>query len=297
MPCYHPVTVYRTSDGISFSPKNKNILGDIQIPCGNCIGCRLRRASDWALRCTHEASQWEENCFITLTYKRDALPPNGSLDYKDFQDFMKRLRKQTTNKIRFFMCGEYGPQTLRPHYHACLFNLDFPDKLIGGKSESGETYYTSATLDKIWTHGRTTVQPFTKQTAAYTARYIMTKINGDLQKAHYETIDKTTGELINRQPEFSHASLKPGIGATWFAKYNKDVFPHDHIIQDGKKHQVPKYYDKLRKDMPIGKQYDDRIEYTRYQDALKTRSDQTPERLRVREQVKTAQISQQKRTN
>ena len=48
------------------------------------------------------------NSFVTLTYDDDHLPEYNSLNYKHFQDFMKRLRK-SHNGVRFYMCGEYGP--------------------------------------------------------------------------------------------------------------------------------------------------------------------------------------------
>ena len=93
MTCYHPVPAYRTGTGVVFSElRRHDILGRIDLPCGQCIGCRMRRASDWELRVMHEASLWPVNCFVTLTYGRDQLPPHGSLCHEDYQKFMKRLR-------------------------------------------------------------------------------------------------------------------------------------------------------------------------------------------------------------
>ena len=79
MSCYHPIQAFRTRDGVCFSELSRfDIVGRIELPCGQCIGCRMRRASDWELRVMHEASLWEENCFVTLTYGRDQLPPDLS---------------------------------------------------------------------------------------------------------------------------------------------------------------------------------------------------------------------------
>lgn len=124
MTCYHPIKAFRTASGVSFSELGRDDhLGDIELPCGRCVGCRLRRANEWALRVMHEAKLHPANCFVTLTYRDEDLPENGSLRHRDFQLFMKRLRKRAD--VRFYMCGEYGEQKLRPHYHACLFGVDY----------------------------------------------------------------------------------------------------------------------------------------------------------------------------
>ena len=114
----------RMSDGsVKFVSRNKRgVEGTLELPCGQCIGCRLERSRQWAMRCLHEASLYDSNSFITLTYDDSNLPYGGSLNYEDFQKFMKRLRKRINSKVRFYMGGEYGSEgTMRPHFHACLF--------------------------------------------------------------------------------------------------------------------------------------------------------------------------------
>ncbi|WNK14641.1 MAG: replication initiator protein [Microvirus sp.] len=296
MSCYKPLRAFKTPTGIVFDElRRHDIRHRIDIPCGQCIGCRMRRASDWATRIMHESTNSEANCFITLTYGRDQLPQNSSLDHSDWQRFMKRLRKQhAPTRVRFYMCGEYGPLHQRPHYHACLFGIDFTDRIPAGKSESGEMFYTSEQLKQLWTHGNVSVQNLTRKTASYTARYIMTKQLGpEAEKKYTETtID---GEIIKRKPEYAAMSLKPGIGAKWLKKYATDVYPHDYVIIEGKKIQPPKYYDKIMK-----RQQPDMIEELQYQREVKGKlhyQDNTPERLRVRELVHTARIRNLKRND
>lgn len=249
----------------------------------------MRRASDWALRVMHEAQQWESSCFVTLTYGNGNLPSDSSLDHRDFQLFCKRLRKAAKNKtVRFYMCGEYGPLNARPHYHACLFNVDFADRVPSGKSASGELFYESAELTKLWGLGRCSVQDLTPETASYCARYIMKKALGEDAKTAYANVDDD-GVIVQRRPEYAAMSLKPGIGAGWFAKYKRDVFPHDFVIDKGVKRSVPKYYDKLAKraDLPC---LDD-VEYARQVAARDAIADQTDERRRDREIVHLARVS------
>jgi len=272
-----------------------DILGSIELPCGQCIGCRMRRASDWSLRVMHEASQWSENCFVTLTYGRDKLPPNGSLEHRDVQLFFKRLRKHCKRPVRFYMCGEYGPLHGRPHYHACLFNVDFrDDRVPSGRSASGELFYTSPTLERLWGHGIVSVQDLTPETASYCARYIMKKALGESAKTAYADVD-ADGVITQRRPEYAAMSLKPGIGATWFEKYRRDVFPHDFVVQNGQERQVPKYYDKLLKRSKAA--FLDEVEFARHQRAKASAPDQTDERRQVRETVHLAKVSTLKRGN
>jgi len=292
--CYHPVKGFRTPNGVVFSElrRNGDIIGDIELACGQCIGCRMRRASDWSLRCMHEASLWDDNCFVTLTYGNGMLPPNGSLCHADYQKFMKRLRKGR-DKVRFYMCGEYGPLNERPHYHACLFNVHFRSDMVpSGTSESGEVFYESAELTALWGHGMATVQDLNAKTASYTARYIMKKALGDDAKTAYNKIDDD-GVIITRAPEYAAMSLKPGIGAAWFEKFQGDVFPHDVVIQDGVKRTPPKYYDKLfkrTKDMRL-----DSVEWERQKKAIAARPDNTDARRGVRERVHKAKVRSLKR--
>lgn len=301
MPCYHPLKAYKlASGGVVFSELKRHgpIIGDTEVPCGQCIGCRLQRASDWQLRIMHEASLHEDNCFVTLTYETGKLPPHGSLEHDDYQRFMKRLRKhcekyQPLMEPRYFMIGEYGEENGRPHYHACIFNTDFKDREPGGKSSSGEIYYNSATLERIWGHGIASVQDLTTETAGYCARYCTTKVTGEAAKDYYQIIDPDTGEIINLQPEYAQMSRHPGIGANWLNKYHSDVYPHGYTIRDGNKVPPPRYYNKLTE------RHDPatitRLAEQRAARAETLKADNTDERLATRERVQKAKISTLKR--
>lgn len=289
MSCYHPLKGFRTPSGVVFSELGRHdILGDIEIPCGQCIGCRMRRASDWTLRVMHEASLWPENCFVTLTYGRDKLPPDGGLEHRDFQLFMKRVRKHFGKTVRYYMCGEYGPLNFRPHFHACLFNVDFQsDRVQAGKSGSGAVFYDSPTLSRLWSHGRVSVQDLTRETAGYCARYIMKKRLGQLSEADMAAY--VTDDGVIRRREYAAMSLKPGIGAGWYEKFGVcDVHRHDFVIADGSKLPVPKYYDKLFK--RTGNVKFDAIEFEREKRAKLSAADQTDERRAVREVVHLARV-------
>ncbi len=271
----------------------KEPVSQIQVPCGRCTGCRLERSRQWAIRCSHEASLNEDNCFITLTYNDEAIPPYGTLKKADFQKFIKRLRKANTGrKIRYYHCGEYGEQLERPHYHACIFNYDFPDRKVFKKT--GETLlYTSKILEGLWPKGYSTVGDVTFKSAAYVARYVMKKVLGKEQEEHYSVVDEETGEIIMREPEYTTMSLKPGIGADWYNKWRGDVYPSDEVIIDGRSVKPPRYYDNLfEHDAP--KEFN-LIKMRREETAEDNAADNTPARLGVREQVQNAQLRNLKR--
>jgi hypothetical protein len=260
MPCTKPFYV-------------RDLKGDpVLVPCGMCIDCKLEKARQWADRCIHESKMHAENCFITLTYKE--IPKDASLSKVDLQLFIKRLRKKFAypgkmpvfddagrlqyytspfkkykyrfgqvktqpayKTIRYYACGEYGPITYRPHYHLCIFGVDFPDKYLWSTSKAGYPIYRSDLLESLWTLGYSSIGPVTEETAGYTARYILKKQLGEIevQAAHY----------YGRQPEFSLSSRRPGIGSTWFEKYHGDIYPKDFYHIRGSPRRPPRYYDNI----------------------------------------------------
>ena len=187
MACYSPLEGYRRIGG-GWTPRKQDSAGTrLNVPCGQCIGCRLEYSRQWAIRCMHEAQLHESNAFITLTYADEHLPQDRSLDKREFQLFIKRLRKSIQpQRLRYFHCGEYGAKLGRPHYHACLFGFDFPDKELQRYSKTGEKLYRSDLLDSAWQNkGWALIGEVTFQSAAYVARYITKKITGEAAHDHY----------------------------------------------------------------------------------------------------------------
>lgn len=249
MACHYPVKMYRTPSGPNPNGKwplvshTDKLSEGVTVPCGRCIGCRLERSRQWAIRCVNEAQLYEENSFITLTYNDENIKyggnESGTLWPKDLQDFWKRLRKELSKdgkSIRYFACGEYGDTTRRPHYHACLFGHDWSDKKPHSKNENGDILYISDSLANIWGHGNCYTGAVTFQSAAYVARYIMGKKLGRDSEYYKEN---------GIEPEFVRMSRRPGIGSKWFEKYSKDVTTFDIQVVDGKETVPPKFYDKL----------------------------------------------------
>lgn len=321
MTCYSPLKGWKDLEtgGITFQrPKNSN-QDQMEVACGQCLGCRLDRSAMWMARICHEASLYsdrEGNSFITLTYSDEKIPDNWSLDKSHFQKFMKRLRKRyPEKKIRYFQCGEYGNickhglpvgsdcdakyhcpycNVGRPHHHAILFNHDYNDKYeIGGSKDY--KYYTSDELTETWGYGHTQVGTVTPQSAGYCARYCLKKVNGARQDEHYSSLDPDTGEMTYLHPEYATMSRRPGIGKQWYEKYAKDVFPSDETPIPGKGviPTVPRYYTDILKEQ--NPELYDEIKQRRLKHKEENPEEYTGPRLIDKYVVKSKQIETLKR--
>lgn len=341
MPCYNPLKGYVLGlDSVTGKKIVKVVspLDDIPgkesfpVPCGHCIGCRLEYSRQWANRCMLEAQYHERSCFVTLTYDDWHVPkrfygnvadgtalPCYSLDKRDLQLFFKRLRKRFPDcRIRYFGCGEYGVNTLRPHYHIILFGIDFEDKVLSklGSSKSNQVMYSSEVLDRIWSFpprnwrgesyfansphavsnaGIATVQPVTWETCAYTARYVTKKLQGPYAKFYEEK---------NIDPPFCVMSRRPGIGRQYLDDH-PDLWDYDYINistpDGGKKFRPPRYFMKVLEDeaparAEVLKELRKKmaLEQKAILDSMKELTDSTY--LHLQEEVKQAQINSLKRS-
>jgi hypothetical protein len=204
--------------------------GYMPFPCGKCPACVRRRVSGWAFRLNKQSEQSNSAHFVTLTYNDEHIKKtkNGfeTLVKKDVQDFFKRLRKLTKQKISYYAVGEYGDTGERPHYHIILFNAN--PKIIENAWKLNDT-----------TLGNVHFGDVGDASVGYTLKYIskdkkIPQFNGD-----------------DRQKEF--ALMSKGLGAgyltdnmvKWHTKgniENKVYLP----LKDGKKAAMPRYYkDKL----------------------------------------------------
>lgn len=143
-----------------------------------------------------EAGLNADNSFVTLTYADDPV----SLEPLHHRQFMDALRKRVAPlRIRYYMVGEYGDLSQRPHFHYALFGLPHCKRV----SKRGR-YRCCASCDLIedvWGKGFIKNAPLEIGSARYIARYVVKKMT---------RFDDP--RLGNRHPEFARMSLKPGIG-------------------------------------------------------------------------------------
>lgn len=235
------------------------------VACGRCHHCRINSKQKKIGRILLESQTYDPSqvLFVTLTYGKhretglSTLPlswtdkktgqvfenlDTGTLDPADTRNFMKRLRKLVQpQKLRYFATGEYGEKKQRPHYHFCLFGLDFKDR---------DYIYRAWKLSDI---DRIDVQVprSTHDVAQYCAGYIMKRMNG------------THPDLNYRYPEFSRFSKGIGLsalefledayhseaGLNYIRKHN-DVLPV--FVLNGKTYPIDRYMkEKLRASLDI----------------------------------------------
>lgn len=256
MPCYHPLVAYDISPKdrcqgekrkICFNPHptlRQQLHDDgreLLIPCGQCIGCRLEYSRQWANRCMLELPYHDQAWFLTLTYDDahvpktfshdpdtgEALAPVMTLRARDLQLFLKLLRRHFPNdRIRFFAAGEYGTESLRPHYHAIVFGLHLDDIVVYKNSQLGYTYFNSEKLSRCWIDGQDGTQRgyvvagnVSWDTCAYVARYMLKKQKGATKDVY---------DALGIEPEFSRMSRKPGIGYQYYQDH-PEIWQYDKI--------------------------------------------------------------------
>ena len=302
MACYKPLVAIRKATGGVSVLRAKGYCeldqGEFLVSCGQCVGCRIDRSRQMAVRCVHEERMTREkgyeSSFLTLTYDDQNMPEDGSLEPADHVEFVNKLRtrlwrKKPRRNFRYYMCGEYGDKLQRPHFHYLIFGYDFPDR-YEFKEYRGVKYYRSEELEKVWTYGHSLIGHVTVESAAYCARYVMKKQTGQKAEGHYVNED---GVVL--QPEFARMSLKPGIGAEWFSKYGiSDVYDSgDFIVINGKKYSTPRYYDKLLEKLDVERLFC--VQAERASRAQEYSSNNTRERLAVREEVQELRAAKLKR--
>lgn len=227
--------------------KKPYFRGALPYGCGQCTPCRVNKKRLWIHRLVLENWMHSDASFITLTYSDEKLPVNGTLVPEHVTKFLKLVRRRSGLKLRYFLVGEYGELSERPHYHLLLFG--FPTCAYG-RTQHGVRRSCCAACDLVshaWGKGFVDLGTVTKDSIDYCSGYVtkkMTRKNNDFQKAY----------LGDRVPEFARMSLKPGIGALAIDSI-ADAFKPDYgfkILQNNNG-DVPVSLTHGSKSMPLGR--------------------------------------------
>nr|CAI9750218.1 replication initiation protein [Microvirus sp.] len=181
----------------------------LPLPCGKCLSCRTKSALTWQTRIDIEMlnPMWQDMAFCTLTYDDEHLPKSGKLEYRDFQLFMKRLRKQLDYKVSYFVVGEYGKRnTERPHWHLLLFGLKDSD---------------FAKIKTTWQNGFTDEKVASQGVSKYLTKYI-TKMVGEVKQFKGKiVIGRSLGLgkwIVDKIPHFTK-QIKIGSQTRYLGRY------------------------------------------------------------------------------
>ena len=184
-------------------------------PCGSCEFCRMKRSRDWVTRLLNE-KEYHKNCsFVTLTYSNENLPEKFSLNHKDVQLCLKRIRHNGF-RFKYFIAGEYGEKTNRPHYHMIVYGMSVAESKVQ--------------FEECWQKGYIHVGSVTDESCAYCSQYALKKqykkdFYGD-RKPPYLCVSKGLG----KQYAIDHANT-----------IAKDLF----FMKKGYKQSYPRYYFKV----------------------------------------------------
>lgn len=214
---------------IKVFPSVLNPDGWMEVPCGYCLQCRIRKVHEWAMRCDHERQYCKASCFLTLTYNDDNLPKNGTLVVRDLQLFFKRLRKNTKSRFKYYACGEYGDKKERCHYHTLLFGFGFQK---GQVDEFG--YVRSGPIYEAWPYGLIHGGSVTYDSARYVAGYIDKKYFGDRQKNEYTDRGLVVPFQLSSQ----------GLGLSFALENREQLEKALCLTRGGVKFPLPQYYKK-----------------------------------------------------
>lgn len=226
---------------------SKSKINGVPVTCGKCLHCKARRISGWSFRLNQESKLHDEMYFLTFTYDNDHVPITKAgymnLNKNHFVEYIRELRRGLYSKgirLKYYVAGEYGTKSFRPHYHAIIFGCPLGELI-------GESFVTAAKARKelylqgeyefnspLWKYGYFTIGEVNKATIGYTLKYISKSKRIPLHKND------------DRQPEFQLNSK--GLGANYLTtavkKWHKQRLTERVYlnIDQGKKIAMPRYY-------------------------------------------------------
>lgn len=244
MNCLYPQIKETLANGSRFEFEHR---------CGQCLTCRILKRSQMATRLHLESLSYPNAAtMVTFTYNDKHKPQDGSVQKIELRklkwrinDQWKRYRKkfpqiaQADNyheKLRFYGVGEYGDDSMRPHYHLAIFGLPVDLQYEDPKKQGQKLYYEICRkrhfqpvlfpgleqfLLKAWQHrGHVQIEQLDDGLSSYMTGYVTKKMTN--YKDH---------EALGLVPEFSSGS--PGMGRDYAAiigdsMARQKLYPHGY---------------------------------------------------------------------
>lgn len=167
----------------------------LTVPCGKCFACLSNLRSDWIFRLKQMFRATRESCyFVTFTYDEENLPvvdcnpidglgregyvhyANGWFPVTLEKDVMKQVISSFTHstrpikrmKLKYFLVGEYGEDSYRPHYHMALFGWH------------GDNVMLHDELQKHWHRGGIHILYLSDALIGYITKYMLKQYDDSL---------------------------------------------------------------------------------------------------------------------
>lgn len=113
--------------------------------CKKCVNCLNSKRKEMVRRLMVEKKSHKNTYFVTLTYNEKNVP--FELDRRHFKLFYKCLWHYFP--FRYYVVGEYGGLTNRPHFHVIIFT-DYDLDLKFVKNTRNGPLFTCDLLARVW---------------------------------------------------------------------------------------------------------------------------------------------------
>lgn len=232
MKCLHPVRIRKPASVLEREREDPDkwvydpikgcstLIPTMEVPCGKCVACLARRRNEWTFRLWHEANHSSSSLFVTLTYDDEHLPMDGNLQVSDYQKFLKRFRKNENIKFKYFLCGEYGSETYRPHYHMIIFNLPNRKNFV---------WHWERRIHDAWRNGNVMCDVITAARLNYVTKYM-------LKSEEFRTMKEN-----GWQPPFIKVSHGLGEGLVKRLNYKQLYEGNFYLREMGEGATMPRY--------------------------------------------------------
>lgn len=234
----------------------------LDVPCMRCEPCKKNMIMSWLFRLEQEVKVASSAEFVTLTYAETPITPKGyqTLDHDDIKAYFKRLRRAKEKQpkrqsdlakatygldinkpIKYFICGEYGTQFHRPHYHAIIFNSNKEDIVKYWSKYNNKTQEREPIgIVHIGAHG---VKP-----SAIT--YCLNYIQKSAKTTEYSEIIKmfvtTYKDRLGFDGKDEYRASSTHLGHNWLKQPEINKWKHEELdtvtLSNGGQLAIPRYY-------------------------------------------------------
>lgn len=196
------------------------------VPCGRCPECLKAKQRAWFVRFKYEENYYRRKgdyrtWFVTLTYNEENIPSTRLRAVKDWQAFLKQIKRKVYDTPRFYLTSENGSLHGRLHFHALLFGV--PVCL-------GDADYISSLISSCWHRGFVSARYAVGKDFNYVSKYVTKDVDPFRSESSWRTI-----QTFSKRPPLG---LR-GLSSASMDYYNSRLDNVCHF--DGYSYALPRY--------------------------------------------------------